>query len=49
MRHKTGFTKETFEKMFSEAGIDNFTVEERGFDLLVNITKSVAQTERLAA
>jgi len=49
MRHKTGFTKETFEKMFAEAAINNFTVEERGFDLLVNITKTTVQKKRLAA
>lgn len=39
MRHKCGFTKESFEKMFAEAGIEDYTVQEIGFDLLVNINK----------
>jgi SAM-dependent methyltransferase len=39
MRHKTGFTKESFQSMLDEAGIANYSIEEKGFDLLVNINK----------
>lgn len=47
MRHKTGFTKESIEQILKESKFDNFTVEERGFDLLINIYKTT-QT-RMAA
>lgn len=39
MRHKTGFTKESFKSMLDEAGIFNYSIEEIGFDLLLNINK----------
>ena len=42
MRHKTGFTKESFEKILLDAGIEEFKVEECGFDLVVYITKTIA-------
>lgn len=49
MRHKTGFTKESFRQMLEEAGIHDFTVEEVGFDLLVRIGKQrVAEPEKAA-
>lgn len=44
MRHKTGFTKESFQQMLTEAKIDGFTVEEIGFDLLVRIAKQKVVT-----
>lgn len=42
MRHKTGFTKESFERMLSESGVQHFSVQEVGFDLLVKIGKPKA-------
>lgn len=49
MRHKTGFTKESFRQMLEEAGIRDFTVEEIGFDLLVRINKMhVAEPAKVA-
>jgi len=39
MRHKTGFTKESFKQMLDDAEIENFRVKEMGFDLLVEIDK----------
>lgn len=39
MRHKTGFTKESFQSMLNAAGISDYNVQEIGFDLLVNINK----------
>jgi ubiquinone/menaquinone biosynthesis C-methylase UbiE len=39
MRHRTGFTKETFERILIKLGLKTFTVEDKGYDLIVNITK----------
>ena len=39
MRHKTGFTKQSFTQMLEAGGLQNYTVESKGFDLLVKINK----------
>lgn len=49
MRHKTGFTKESFEFMLKEANIDNFIIEEKDFDLLIKIYKNTAGELKKAA
>lgn len=49
MRHKTGFTKESFEQMLAEAGIDNFEVKEFGFDLVVRLFKAEQAQARMVA
>lgn len=49
MRHKTGFTKESFESMLLTAGIDSFKVQEIGYNLLVSVYKQTQSQMKQAA